>query len=308
MDLMSLEYERELLEKVKEATNDEFTLQVNEVKRINGQSYRGLQFLSKDMRSGVAYPVINISKFVNNNIDIDVAVGLILEDIRKIQPIEFEGIKEFVDFEKIKSKICLKLINGVENRDYLRDVLHVDFLDLAIVFYYTVSDIEDAVASITVSNSLAKLWKIDANEMYKIASENMMSSNNWTVTDFKDVIKNVIMAHSSAEAGEEEMLEEFEHSIDLKMIVVSNKLGTYGAGAILLPEVLNNVKELMGGDFVIIPSSIHEVILVEPDYVSPEGIYSMVKEVNETQLTKAEVLSNNVYFYNSTKGSIEFLM
>lgn len=308
MDLMSLEYERELLEKIKEATNDEFTLQINEVKRINGQSYRGLQFLSKDVKSGVAYPVINISKFIKSNIDIDVAVGLILEDIKKTQPVEFGDINDFTNFEKVKSKICMKLINGVENRDYLQDVLHIDFLDLAVVFYYTITETREAVAKITVSNSLARLWKINANDLYKIASENMMKSNDWVVMDLKDVIKKVIMTHSSAEADEEEMLEEFEHSMDLKMIVVSNKSGTYGAGAILLPEVLNKVREIYDGDFIIIPSSIHEVITIAADQVSPYGMYSMVKEVNETQLTKAEILSNNVYFYNSTTKHIEFLM
>lgn len=90
------------------------------------------------------------------------------------------------------------------------------------------------------------------------------------------------------------------------MIVVSNESCNYGASAMLNTDALdkiandNNVKEL-----VIIPSSIHEVILVpyDADRIDLNVLKQMVSEVNTTSVAPEEVLSNNVYFYDTeTKG------
>ena len=53
---------------------------------------------------------------------------------------------------------------------------------------------------------------------------------------------------------------------------------------------------MIGGNFYVIPSSVHECLLVpENSRVSPEELCDMVSEVNRTVVSEDEVLSDSVY-------------
>ena len=78
-----------------------------------------------------------------------------------------------------------------------------------------------------------------------------------------------------------------------------------GASVMLYKDPLRDFANYMGHDLYILPSSIHEVILIPAyDHDSYDELTSMVKEVNSTQLSKEEILSDHVYFYSRETGQI----
>ena len=81
------------------------------------------------------------------------------------------------------------------------------------------------------------------------------------------------------------------------MIILTNDKKYNGAGVILCDAVLKAVYRKIG-EFYILPSSIHEVILVPANAVDPTALAAMVKTINATQVAEEEQLSDDVYVYN----------
>ena len=84
----------------------------------------------------------------------------------------------------------------------------------------------------------------------------------------------------------------------LKLYLLTNQMGYNGAAAILYEGVLKNFAEEVGKDLILLPSSIHEVLLLpdngDSDY---EALSALVREVNEAQVRREEWLSDHVYRY-----------
>lgn len=94
----------------------------------------------------------------------------------------------------------------------------------------------------------------------------------------------------------------------IPMYVITNRARTNGAGAILYPELLKDFATAIHKDLFILPSSVHECILL-PVFGDEniDELKSMVKDINETQVAPEEVLSDSVYYYSMEKQCIELL-
>ena len=92
------------------------------------------------------------------------------------------------------------------------------------------------------------------------------------------------------------------------MYVLSNFSRLYGAGVILYDGVLENCAKVLGGSFYILPSSVHEVIIVPDEgQMTKENLEAMVREVNATQVEEQELLSDYVYYYSISEGAVQRL-
>ena len=83
---------------------------------------------------------------------------------------------------------------------------------------------------------------------------------------------------------------------------------TYGACCILYPKVLEQLAKRVDGDYYLIPSSVHEFILLPVDQGrSAEELKEMIVEVNSTELTPEEILSDQLYLYSSQERCVKIL-
>ena len=89
------------------------------------------------------------------------------------------------------------------------------------------------------------------------------------------------------------------------MYVLSNEIRSFGAAAILYPGCLKKIRDYLGEDYYVLPSSVHEVIVVR-ESTAPDKRYlnEMVSEINESQVEAEEVLSDNAYFYSASQGRL----
>ena len=99
----------------------------------------------------------------------------------------------------------------------------------------------------------------------------------------------------------EMLLETLQESSEMPtFFVVTNTERIDGAGVIFYPEFMDNMGELLGNDFFILPSSIHQMLILPDDgQVDAEMLRDMVKEVNATQVAPAERLTNDVYHFDT---------
>ena len=78
-----------------------------------------------------------------------------------------------------------------------------------------------------------------------------------------------------------------------------------GANALVQEELLAQVGDVLGGDYYVLPSSTHELILIQDDgSISKEAMEQMVTEINSTQVPKKDLLSNKVQFYDSRQKQL----
>lgn len=103
-----------------------------------------------------------------------------------------------------------------------------------------------------------------------------------------------------------EMLGLPENPEETKLLVATNLSGEYGAGEVLNPKLQKEASEKLGGDFFILPSSIHECILVSTDCgLSVTDLNNMVHDINQSEVKPAERLSDSVYKYDFARKTIE---
>jgi len=207
-------------------------------------------------------------------------------------------MKFFLNYETVRSRIIFKLINTEKNRELLRDVPYIPFHDLSIVFQCLVSEERFGNASILIHNVHLQLWKVNARELYECALENTPLLQGYELADMDTVLEEM-----KALGGiDDEEIEDMQQEVP--MYVLSNKSRINGASCILYKDILKDFAMVVDKDLYVLPSSIHEVILLPSDGTQEsEQLKEMVREINQSQVEKEEVLSDSVYYYRRSDDS-----
>lgn len=102
--------------------------------------------------------------------------------------------------------------------------------------------------------------------------------------------------------------EDYEWDNDGSMFVLTNESGIFGASALFYPGVIDRISEILGVGFYILPSSVHEVIIL-PDVGNhnADDLKQMVMQANRTVVEPKDVLSDNVWYYNYNFDEIQIV-
>lgn len=203
-----------------------------------------------------------------------------------------------LDMEKIKDNVIMVLVNQEQNREMLQNVPHRPFHDLAVIYRWVITQNEEGMGSVVISNELSERAGLSEEELFQHAVENtkeMLPVKICPITE-------LLMGISSEEEELSEMLgltsEELEANLANMIWVITNTKGINGAAAMLYEENLHKLAEKVGSDLYILPSSIHEVLAVSVKLGPPEELLQMVNEVNMCAVELEDRLSNNVYHYD----------
>ncbi|SEW40070.1 DUF5688 family protein [[Clostridium] fimetarium] len=213
----------------------------------------------------------------------------------------------FLNFENIKDKIVYKVINYDQNKKLLQKVPHKKILDLAVVFYCLIEQGELGNATALIYNTHMQTWNVDVDTIYEIAMENTPKLLKSNIKKMADIIKELFMQENNI--SEDEGLDIFDKmdtdDISADMFVLTNISRINGAACMLYEDVLSNFANSIDSDLYILPSSIHEVIIVpQVNNLDKTELCQMVKEVNAEGVADDEILSDHVYVYNRTDHTI----
>jgi hypothetical protein len=244
-----------------------------------------------------------------NGRDFEEVVSDILETYRSSNK-TMPPIKSF-EWDITKDSIVLKLVNYKMNEQMMQEIPHkIAFEDLAVTFHVLVSSTKEGIQTVKLINKLFNGFGVSIDEMYEIALENTKKLFPATIQDMNEILLSML------KAGMEDM-EDWQELKELtiptgeepRMYVLNNNTGIYGAATLLYPGVLEEFADKVGRDLFILPSSLHEIILVpmvSKDF-KVENLRNMVNEVNQNEVMIEDVLSNSVYRYSRKENRIERL-
>lgn len=310
------EFEELILNEVKEQTEENAEVLVHSVTKNNGLKLSGIIILKPKERMS---PTIYLESFYEDYLK-GRGIESIVKEIMRIYDeqkgqIDFDPEK-FKNIGETKNQIMYKLINYEKNEELLKCVPHRRFLDLAVVYYVVVTSNQFGIGSILVRNEHLEFWNIGEEDLFALASINTPRKMPCEINSMTNMIIELI---NKKEAENEDITEiasglisevmyEADNNGAFKMYVLTNHQRVNGANTILYKNVLKNFASQIDSDLYILPSSIHEIIIVpkEPG-VSEKMLKKTVKDVNEQNVIEEEWLSDNVYTYERISDSINII-
>jgi len=204
------------------------------------------------------------------------------------------------EYDKAKDRLAFRLINYEENKELLKSVPHRRVLNLAVVYYVLLRKTEDGIMTALVRNSLMELWGIDQKELDRGA---LINTPKLHPADFREIGEVMAELWDGDDAPE---TEDAEPDDFLRMYVLTNSDRNYGAACMLYPNMLEMAADRLGGDILILPSSIHEVIVTPWNRdLSGGELEEMIGDINRTRVASEEVLGGQAYIYRQNSGSLE---
>lgn len=294
-------------EEVEKRAGQKYTVRLNDVRKNNGVVLSGLTMMQDDSNiSPTIYLNHYYEAYEDGRTTLMNVVNDVMDNYNRNKVNRSVDMKEFLNYESVKKGIVYKLINTAKNRELLEDVPHVEFLDLSVVFQYLIHNERFGTASILIHNAHLKLWNVSAEELYQVADANTQRLQKYEIQSVKDVIGELLDKDGINETDDMEYMRESDDNVP--MYVLSNKNRVGGAACILYDGLLADFAAALGGSFYVIPSSVHEVLLLPADNTDEKDeIKEMIREINDTQVETEEILSYSLYFFDKNAGKLKKL-
>lgn len=199
-------------------------------------------------------------------------------------------------FPFVRDRIAYRLVNAEENAILLSDIPHIPYLDLAVVFYLVISEQEGGQMTALIYHDHLNTWSITENELIALAEKNTNRLMPYRITPIELAIQGLLPNEVSDNPT--------SHS-PVNLYVLSNEKGINGASCMIYPDVLKNFAEQIGDDLLILPSSIHEVLLTPCKQALPlDDLNEMVTCINQSDVPPEDRLSDHIYCYSREQDCV----
>ena len=211
-----------------------------------------------------------------------------------------EMVEAVKDFDSVKGNIRVQVVNKDMNRENLRGYPHkeVEGTDLAAVFRVRLYKDGEERAAVLVTDKIMKDWDMDVDSLYETALKNIAAQAPARINSMMSLFFDSM-----------EPLEPKEVFRNEGLYILSNPQKDYGAAVMLYPGLLQSIAEATQSSFYILPSSIHEVMLMkEGNGMDAKELQGMVMDINQREVAPQEVLSDKVYFYDGKEQKISLAL
>ena len=272
----------------------------------NNTSKLGISIKLPNIKITPVVYVDDMYDYYNNVNDLDdtlnKAISLIESSINSIENTKLDDTVSNL-IGDIKGNVFPRLVNTKTNEVMLKNTPHRDFLDMSIVYYIEqYNDELGAIEGIRITNELMKSEKLSEEELYHNSMKNMLEQEKSRLIPMIKVIMSIQFGIPLRETE----ISESDFS-DGDFIMLSNERGINGSRRLLDTKALIKASEIAESDLYILPSSTQEVLIVSVNEInaSPSELKNMVREVNISEVSKEERLTDNVYIFRRDTNTIE---
>ena len=227
-----------------------------------------------------------------DGVPMDSILDAILSTYNEVRPTEDFDISFCSDFAKAKDRIVMQLISYDKNVKKLSGIPYIKYLDFAIIFQIYTEVSYPEYGTITITDELMNKWGVSTEALIRAVLKNTPSLMPYSLLNMAEYIK--------SKCPEYAKLMNDVTTDDIPVYILTNQRKINGATSILYPGILSSLSKKLGGNLLLIPSSIHEFLVMPLDAgVETSGLSEFIREVNATQLTDEEVLGERYYIYDS---------
>ncbi len=292
-----MEYEKfkeEIRERMQERLGAGTEVSFRSLGRNNGAETEGLEVREEGI---AAAPVLHLDDLYGNycrNGSMEETVSSALKMLKEKPTVDIGAVPG--TWEAAKGRIRAGLVHYGWNREALKGIPHRKFLNLAVTYRVELPESEGFQAGIRINKSLMELWGATEEQLYMEAMENL-EKESYNIQPIAELLGGMAGIPTGA-------MREFPEEVT-KQHVLSNESCRYGAAGMLRKDLMERFAEQAGGNFYILPSSIHDLILLPDDgSVSAECLKEMVREVNKSVVAREEWLSEDVYYYDCEEKKV----
>lgn len=171
-----------------------------------------------------------------------------------------------------KDAIVMNLINTKRNQGLLREVPHRNIMDLSVIYRMIVRQEDTGLMTILVDNRIMEEMELTQEELERLAYANTSRMFPVEICKMADFL-----------------------------YVMTNRQKIHGATTMICREAMEQLAKQIGGNFYVIPSSIHEVMAVPEQDEDVENLVQLLKQGNRSCSTESEMLSQSIYYYDRGK-------
>ena len=268
---------------------------VNEVNKLN-ESYEAITVTPEGSNIGVNMSIEKFYDAVQDGTPYDSVVDKAVETInRGIEQRPDIDVAALTDYSQMKEKLAMEVVSAEANKEMLENVPHQNMEDMAVVYRFILSSDDEGRASVLVTNQILENLGVTPEQLHADAMENAPQIKPAEIKGMSEVMAEMMGIEQAEMMGIVPV-----DPKDEQMFVATVPDKVHGAGVLAYQDFMDQAAERVGGDFFILPSSIHEVLIV-PDNgkMDLKDLENMVKEVNATQVAPADKLTDSVYHYDS---------
>ena len=293
------EFAEDIKEKLSQKGYGEVETNFHNIEKTN-QNYEAISVVPAGGNIGVNYNIENAFASYEHSVDYEgvlaSATGAIASGLDQVPVV---NVNALMNYEIMKEKLSVEVISAEVNEELLAKVPHDRIEDLAVVYRFIMESNEDGRASILVNNDLIERMGVTHEQLRADALENSPEIRPAVIQGMNEVMKEMMGPEAYEMFGIPDDTEEM-------MFIATVPDKNSGAGVLAYQDFMDQAAEKIGGDFFILPSSIHEILLVPDDgQKGADELKAMVMDVNATQVSPEERLSDNVYHYDSKEHIFE---
>ena len=270
---------------------------VDRFQKLN-TAYLGMQVKREDQ---MVVPNINLNArfadYQENRMSLEAAMRTIAEQVQLAPEIQTEWLK---DYSQVKDHLFIRVSDAKENEDFLRMSPHKEVDGLAVSYHIAFEGLHGVEASTPVSYKMMEMYGVTAEQLHADALESTQRLYPVKYASMAEVMQQMMGIEPDMAA---DMMPPMEGP---QLMILTNMQGMHGAGALFYPEQLETIAQQMGTDFFVLPSSVHEVLILPDDGSQDlDSLQFMVREINRTEVAPEDRLSDFVYHYDAQDHVLE---
>lgn len=305
----------EVQKKVKEQLPEELkdaAVTTTQVEKLNG-NYTGLTIRQDNDPIAATHNLDKYFEDYQNGRPMDDIVGSLVsyagQEAEMKPKVEMSML---TNYEEAKEQLFIRVSSAERNADMLQNVPHKNVEDMAITYHIMVNHDSNGLASGIVNENLMERFGVSLDQLHDDAVKNTPNLFPTHFQSMESVMREMISTDMRNQGMDEA---DIQDTLDMmlsnvgespELYVLTNDQKLHGAATLFYPETMDMVAEQMKGDYFILPSSTHEVLVMPDDgCVNAQELKAMVTEVNDTQVAPEDILTYEVYHYDATEKVFE---
>ena len=287
-----------------------YSVTIHKVQKNNGVELIGLTIAKK---GASAAATVYMEDFYKEYLQEQSMGQVVAYLINLVSQYDLSGMNvDFLDdYKSVKNKLFFNFLNKEKNRKFMHESPYVEYLNLILIPCCLVMQENGECGLVQTKNIYLDTWGISEDQLIEDTRENARRISKCKFKSAIGIYMEYFKENMPDIPGIEEEMKAFMASYFAArkdILIATNTIEFYGASIIAFPENLETISQKVGGSFLVLPSSVHEVI-IRPmtGRINSREFSDMVKEVNRDVLDREDVLSDSPYFYDAHTKKLQIV-